>query len=189
METTAQITALLAHWRAGDEAAEGEFLALVYPHLQAIAANRLRAERTDRSLETTDLVQEAFVRLLGQQQAGWKNRAHFFAIAARLMRRVLVDRQRRRQRLKHGNDAVKVALAELPEIAADTAPDWLALHQALQRLGAIDPMAERVVELRFFAGLTHLEAGEVLGCGHATIERRWRFARAWLAQELVATDD
>lgn len=184
MSESARITALLGAWRNGDETAERALLDQVYPHLRAIAANRLRNERPDRSLETTDLVQEAFLRLLGQREASWKNRAHFFAIAARVMRRIVVDQARKRQRVRHGGGVVRVALSELPELAADTVPDWLALHEALTRLGEIDESAERVVELRFFAGLTHDESAKVLGSSRATIERKWRFARAWLCQQL-----
>ncbi len=184
MEDTARITELLVEWRSGNELAERALLDLVYPHLRAIAANRLREEHPDRSLETTDLVQEAFVSLLGQRQASWKNRSHFFAIAARLMRRILADRARRQQRIKRGAGVVQLNLDALPDIAADTDPDWLWLHQALSELGEIDELAERVVELRFFGGLTEEESVEVLGASRATLTRKWRFARAWLEQKL-----
>ena len=152
--------------------------------MRSIAANRLRDEASDRSLETTDLVQEAFVKLLGQREANWENRAHFFAIAARLMRRIVVDHARRRHRLKRGAGAIKLHLDELPEIAADSSTDWLWLHELLKELGEIDPQAERIVELRFFAGLTESEASEVLGSARSTVTRKWRFARAWLQQRL-----
>lgn len=188
MDEGARITELLAEWRGGDEAAERQLLELVYPHLRAIAANRLREERDKRSLETTDLVQELFVKLLGQRKSSWRNRVHFFAIAARLMRRIVVDRARRRQRIKRGAGVVQVTLEEIPQLRADTDPDWLWIHEALTELGQIDPLAERVVELRFFAGLTESEAAEVLDASRTTVGRRWRFARAWLEERLSEDD-
>ncbi|MCH9652178.1 MAG: sigma-70 family RNA polymerase sigma factor [Deltaproteobacteria bacterium] len=181
---TERITELLGRWRCGDERAEHSLLDLIYPHLKAMAANRLRNEQSDGALETTDLVQEVFVKLLGQRQANWKDRTHFFAIAARLMRRIVVDHARQRHRIKRGANFIKVAFDAVPEIAAEASPDLVSLHESMTALGAIDPLAERVVELRFFGGLTEEEAGEVLGISRATIGRKWRFARAWLEQEL-----
>jgi len=179
-----QITELLGQWRGGDEEAEHALLHLIYPHLRAMAANRLRREGADGAFETTDLVQEVFVKLLGQRQSNWRNRTHFFAIAARLMRRILVDHARERQRLKRGAHVVRVALDAVPEIASDSSTDWLSLHESLTALGTIDGLAEQVVELRFFGGLTEEETGVVLGSSRATVGRKWRFARAWLEQNL-----
>ncbi len=181
---TEQITELLGRWRCGDEGAEHSLVDLIYPHLKAMAANRLRKEHSDGALETTDLVQEVFVKLLGQRQANWKDRTHLFAIAARLMRRIVIDQARGRHRIKRGAHIIKVALDLVPEIAAESSPDLVSLHESMTDLGTVDPLAERVVELRFFGGLTEEEAGEVLGISRATAGRKWRFARAWLEQAL-----
>ena len=184
MKENTKITELLKQWRKGDATAEGQLVKSLYPHLRAIAANRLRLEPRDRLLQTTDLVQDAFVRLLREEKSSFNDRAHFFAVAARVMRRILVDRARRRNRVKRGAKVDTFAIEDLPEGLKDISPDWLALHLALEELGEIDSRAERVVEFRYFAGMTHDESAEVLGCSRATVERRWRFARAWLAQHL-----
>lgn len=188
MEDNALFTTLLADWRSGDDSAEGRLVEMVYPHLKAIAANRLRHGNPGHSIDTTDLVQEVFVKLIGQRKSDWRNRAHFFAIAARLMRRIVVDRARQRESLKRGADVVKVSLASLPDLPAQTNPDWLELHRSLTELGEIDPLAERVTELRFFAGLTETETAEVLDSSRRTVARKWRFARAWLEQKLQGDD-
>ena len=182
--TFGEINRLLARWGEGDAAAEERLLALIYPQLQAMAALRRPQQGGDLILQTTDLVHEAYLRLLGQQ-AGWSNRAHFFAIAARVMRRVVIDDARRRGREKRGGEVQWVALEEVSELPRTTPREWIDLDRALDGLAAIDERAARLVELRYFAGLTVEEAAGILGCSEPTAARDWRFARAWLRQRLA----
>ena len=179
-----EITGLLASWRAGNSSAEEQLLRIIYPRLKAIAANRLKGAGASISLQTTDLVHEAFLRLVGQEHTSWANRGHFFAISARLMRRILVDHHRRRKAAKRGGREILVSLDELPALIGEPATDWIRVDESLRRLGSIDPVAERVVELRHFSGLKVEEVVEVLGVSRATGIRKWRFAKAWLKNHL-----
>lgn len=163
------------------EAAE-RLIPILYAELRSLAGRHMLAERPDHTLQPTALVHEAFIRLVDQRHVRWQNRAHFFAIAARTMRRILVDHARR-QRAAKRDGGNRVTLHE--EIAADSpAVDVLALEEALERLREVDERVVRVVELRFFAGLDVSEAAEVLGISAPTVKRDWRFGKAWLAREL-----
>ena len=181
-----QTTELLVAWSHGDSAAGDRLLPRVYDELRAIAARRLGSERGDHTLQPTELVHEMFLRLFGAQRLGWQDRAHFFAVAATMMRRILVDHARRRRRGKRGGDALRISLARLGDISEQRTPDLVALDGALDRLAAIDERKARIVELHFFAGLSVAETAEVLGCSTATVTRHWRMAKAMLLRELEA---
>ncbi len=181
---THEITRLLGEWRTGDEQAEERLIALVYPQLRRIAALRLPRDDRGFTLDTSDLVQEAYLKLLGQN-AEWADRSHFFAVAARLMRRIVVDYARRRSRAKRGGGRRGLPLEEVPELTSDNAVDWLDLDAALDELARIDARAARVVELRFFAGMKGGETADLLGVGSATVARDWRFARSWLRHRIA----
>jgi RNA polymerase sigma factor (TIGR02999 family) len=179
------VTALLRSWRAGDSAALDLLLPLVYDTLRQLAGQRLRsAGSRPVTLQPTALVHEAFLRLV-HGDIDWQSRAHFFAVASRTMRNIAIDHARRRGADKRGGDVVHVDLTSDSEIAAaGPVIDLLALDEALSRLEALDARQARVVELRFFAGLSAEETAEVLGCSEATVVRDWRIARAWLMREL-----
>jgi RNA polymerase sigma factor (TIGR02999 family) len=182
--STPDVTELLHAWRRGEAGALDRLLPLVYHELRRVANARLRHERPDHTLEATGLVHEAYLRLIGAQSPTPQNRAHLFAVAARLMREILVDHARRRAARKRGGSAVLVGLDEsiqAPEVAV---VDILALDQALDELQALDPRLSRVVELRFFSGLTIEETAEALDVSAATVERDWTVSRAWLHQRL-----
>lgn len=176
------VTQLLIAWGHGDEAAGDQLIPLVYGQLHRIARNRLRGEHASLTLQTTDLINEAYVRLV-EQSVNWQSRAHFYGIAARLMRQILVDSARARHALKRGGDQQQISLtaanAELKHNA-----DLLALNDALKTLAEVDPKRSQIVELRFFGGLTIEETAEVMGVSAPTVERSWRAARAWLQTEL-----
>ena len=177
------LTRWLAAWSRGDREAVNHLAPLVYGKLRQLAANYLRQERSGHTLETGALVNEAFLRLLRQGRVSWKNRSHFFAIAALMMRRVLIEHARHRQvagRTPH------VPLDAAAEVASAEASEVPALDEALRLLGARHPQARRIVELRFFGGLNESEIAEVLGISVATVKRRWRFARAWLQRCLAS---
>lgn len=180
-----EVTELLRSLGEGTSEDRDRLVALVYADLRRLAARALRAERRDATLQPTALVHEAYQRLVGQKRTHWKNRAHFFAIAAGLMRRILVDHARRAKALRRGGG---VGIAPLDEAAAggagSPAVDVLALDKALADLGALDPDQARLVELRFFCGLTMVETAEVLGVSRATVYRDWSMARAWLHHRL-----
>lgn len=180
-----EVTALLIAWRGGDAAALERLMPLVYAELRRLAAQRLRGERNAPTLQPTVLVHEAFLRLV-DRRSPWQNRAHFFAVAARTMRRVAVDHARSRLRQKRGGGALRVDLTGVAEAAAVEPPsvDVLALDEALDRLEARDPQQARVVELRFFTGLSEEETAEALGISRSTVQRDWHFARLWLLREL-----
>jgi RNA polymerase sigma factor (TIGR02999 family) len=173
------ITRWLREWSQGDEAALDRLMPAVYGELRRLAAGRLRRERGDHTLETAALVHEAYLRLVEQAHVKWANRAHFLAVAARMMRRVLVDHARRRRYLKRGGAVRRLEIADLDEVPA-RGRDWLALDDALNRLAALDQVQSRIVEMHFFGGLTHEEIAAVLGVSVPTVVRRWRAARAWL---------
>ena len=178
------VTQLLHAWGKGDEAARDELIPLVYDTLRRIARRQLRGERTGHTLETTALINEAYLKLV-EQSVSWQNRAHFYGIAARLMRQLLVDYARNRQRLKRGGDLQKISLTGAVAIAQEQATDLLALDDALETLAEVDRQSSRIVELRFFGGLTIEETAQVMGISTPTVERGWRTARAWLQTELV----
>jgi RNA polymerase sigma factor (TIGR02999 family) len=177
------VTQLLIAWGQGDEVARDELIPLVYETLRRIARHHLRGERAGHSLETAALINEAYLKLV-EQSVSWQSRAHFFGIAARLMRQLLVDYARARQRLKRGGAQWRISLTAAAEIAQEQAVDLLALDEALETLARVDPQRSRLVELRFFGGLTIEETAQVVGVSTPTVERGWRAARAWLQTEL-----
>jgi RNA polymerase sigma factor (TIGR02999 family) len=184
------VTALLLSWRQGDKAALDRLIPLVYDELRRVARARLKDERANHVLQTTALVHETYVRLIDLDRMTIQNRAHFFALAARLMRQVLVDYARRAQADKRGGGVTIVALDDAGPVAAKMADvDVLALDEALEQLAAVDERLCRVVELKFFAGLNIDETAEALEVSAATVERDWSFARAWLYQRLAPQGD
>jgi RNA polymerase sigma factor (TIGR02999 family) len=174
---------LLADWSNEDPAARDALVAIVYEELRRLAHHYMQGERANHTLQTTALVNEAYLRLTDLTRMQWRDRAHFFAMAATLMRRVLVDHARDRGADKRGGGVVFTALQNEP-VAAASRVDALALDEALDRLAAIDPVPARIVELRYFAGLTIDEAAEALGISPATVKREWTWARAWLHRQL-----
>ncbi len=185
--TPPSVTQLLAAWGAGDVAASEQLLAVVYAdlHRQAIAA--MRRENPGHTLQPTALVHEAYLRLV-DQRVPWRNRAQFFGIAAQVMRRILIDHARERHADKRGAGAQPVTLSAVdaqPAPGSDESVDVLALHEALERLSALDPKQAQLVELRYFGGMTIEETAEVLGISPATVKREWAIARAWLKRELT----
>jgi len=183
------VTRLLREWQAGSAPALEQLIPLVYDELHALASRHLSRERRDHTLQTTALVNEAFLKLAGQREVDWQSRAHFFGIAAKLMRRILVDHARRDGRVKRGGGAPHLPLDDFdppaPQAAVEPV-DACVLDMALARLEALDPQQGRVVELRFFAGMTVEETAAVMGLSPATIKREWAVARAWLYRELTA---
>jgi RNA polymerase sigma factor (TIGR02999 family) len=181
---THDLTRLLVAWRSGDAGALDRLVPLVYGELRRQARLQLRHERAGHTLQPTALVHEAFLRLFGQSRAQWQNREQFFAVAARAMRRALVDHARARAAAKRGDGRTQLALADAPEAAAAAGVDVLALDEVLDRLAALDPRQARVVELRYFGGLSASETAIALGTSLATVNRDWAMARAWLFREL-----
>lgn len=181
-----ELTALLRAMRDGDAQAEETLVTLVYPELRKLAGHYLRLERRGHTLETTALVHEAYLRVFRGGDVCWQDRSHFFALAARQMRRILVDHARRRGAAKNPAGRVRVEVEELREPARAPLVDLLALDEALERLEALDPRAARGVELRYFAGLHEAEAAEVLGVSLATLKRDWTFAKAFVLKALGA---
>jgi RNA polymerase sigma factor (TIGR02999 family) len=184
---TAAITQLLVAWGDGQPEALDQLVPLVYEDLRRLAVGYMARETPGHSLQPTALVHEAYVRLVDQRRVQWRNRAHFFGVAASMMRRILVDHARRRRTEKRGGDVERVTLVG-DEIAAGVRNgiDVLALHESLERLAAFDPQQERIVELRYFGGLTIEEAAEVVGVSPATVVREWTIAKAWLRASLSA---
>jgi RNA polymerase sigma factor (TIGR02999 family) len=177
---THDVTHLLVSWREGDRHALDELIPLVYQELRRIAARARRRERAHDTLQTTALVHEAYLRLVDQRNVHWQNRAHFFAVAAQAMRRLLVDRARRRRAAKRGAGAEVVSLTEIPDLPAVARLDVLALDEALTRLAELDPRQSRIVELLCYGGLTVDETAEVLRVSERTVHREWAVAKAWL---------
>lgn len=183
------VSQLLARWSGGDRDALDQLMPLIYAECRRIAARQLAAERGDHTLDPTALVHELYLRLIGQRSATWENRAQFFAVAARLMRRILVDHARAHHAGKRGGDVLFVSLRVAGDTPTDAhAVDVMAIDAALERLGALDPEQVRIVELRYFAGLTVEETAQVVGRSARTVKREWQLARAWLYRELRATD-
>ena len=178
------VTALLNAWRQGDPSAFEAVIPLVYDELQRLAHAHLRRER-HQTLQTADLVHETYVRLVDASRVQWQNRAHFFAIAAQMMRRILVDHARRRQAARRGDNPLALPLTEVDDLGIEVSPDVVAVDEALVALTALDTEKARIVEMRFFGGLSNAEIAEVLGVSLATIVRHWRVARAWLYRYLT----
>lgn len=181
------VTGLLRAWSGGDERAGEKLIPMVYGELRRRAARQLRRER-DATLHTTGLVHEAYLRLVGQRRVSWQSRGQFFLVAAEAMRRVLVDRARARRAAKRA-PACRVTLGEDVAVAEPRDLDVLALDWALEELGSFDPGKARVVELRFFGGLSLEETAEAIGVSPSTVTRQWRLARAWLFRRLTAQPD
>jgi RNA polymerase sigma factor (TIGR02999 family) len=197
-----KVTQLLVNWASGDKRALGELMPLVYGELRRLAERQLRGERRQHTLQRTALVNEAYLRLINQRNVSWQSRAQFIGLAAQLMRRILIDHARGRRRAKRGGGVEPVSLdqtgvvigawdeegshAEALELADDSAVDLTAIDAALARLETIDPGQGRIVELRFFGGLSIEETAEVVGVSPATVKREWALARAWLRRELTS---
>ena len=179
------ITQLLERWSQGDEEALDQLMPLVYDELHRLAGAYLRSERREHTLQPTALVNEAYLKLVRQRNIQWQNRAQFFGVAAQLMRRILVDHARANSADKRGGDRVNVSLKNIGAFGTQPTTDVLALHDVLNRLAEIDPDQSRIVELRFFGGLTIIEAAEVMQVSHSTVEREWKIAKAWLKRELT----
>jgi RNA polymerase sigma factor (TIGR02999 family) len=185
--STSQVTHLLQAWRDGDPAAPEKLMPLVYDELRRIARRRLARERAGHTLQTTALVNEAYLRIVKREDAQWNDRVHFFALAARVMRQLLVDHARRRGRKKRGGgeqDRVSLNAGDIP--TEGNSLDVLALHEALDKLAALDPRKSQLVELRYFGGLSAEETAEALGVSAITVKREWLKAKAWLYRELRA---
>ena len=184
MASTHDVTALLGEWSRGNRTALNQLLPLVYAELCRVAARHLRNERADHTLQPTALVHEVYLRLVDQRQVDWQNRAHFFGVAAQVMRRILVDHARRHGASKRGDGVRCVAIEEARDVAAPNEIPVLALHHALDGLERVDAELARIVELRAFGGLTIEEAAQVLNVSPSTAKRDWRTAKAWLNREL-----
>lgn len=187
-EPTHDLTGLLHRWQAGDSAVEERLLPLVYGELRRIAGRELRRERSDHTLQPTALVHELFLRLTRQTQTSWEGRVHFLAVSAGIMRRILVDHARRRRRVKRGGTLCRVPLEDAPAQDAGRDVDVIALDDALRELAALDADQGRLVELRFFAGLSTEETAVALGVSSRTVKRDWRSAKAWLLRRLGEGD-
>lgn len=183
-DSPSQVTLLLSRWRAGDREALDALMPLVYEELRRLARHYLQQERPDHTLQSTALVHEAYVRLLGQDPPEWKSRTHFFGFAARLMRQILVDHARSHKAAKRGGNSLKLTLEEGLEHGRGKDLDVVALDDALNHLAELSPQQSQIVELRFFSGLTIEDTSEVLGISPATVKRSWTAARAWLFREM-----
>lgn len=181
---TSETTQLLRAWAEGDRAALDRLTPHVYRTLRRIAGNQLKNERAGNSMQATALVHEAYLELIDVTNVDWQHRAHFYAVSAQIMRHILLDRARRRVAAKRGGSAERVSLDELPDLSSGRANELIALDDALNALTAIDERKARVVELRFFGGLSVEETAEVLSVSPETVMRDWKFARSWLQSEL-----
>jgi RNA polymerase sigma factor (TIGR02999 family) len=185
-EPDPNVTQLLELIAAGRKDAEAELIAIVYGELRQIARRLMRREHSHHTLQTTALVHEAYLRLAGQPDVEWQNRAHLYGVAAQIMLRLLVDYGRTRRRAKRGGGGANVPLDEAVAAAAERDPDLVALDDALRELATVDAQQSRIVELRYFGGLTIEETAEVLGVSSMTVKRDWRVARAWLHRQLTS---
>jgi RNA polymerase sigma factor (TIGR02999 family) len=185
---TQEVTQLLVAWSDGDEQALAALVPLVYDELRRLAHRHLGHERAGHTLQTTELVHEAYLRLVDQKEARWRNRAHFIAIASQMMRRILVDYARARRFAKRGAGARRVSLDEAMVVSDERAADVVALDVALKALAQFDKRKSRMVELRFFGGLSIEETAEVLGVSPGTVMRDWTLAKAWLQREISRGD-
>jgi len=179
-----RVTELLAHWSEGDDAALGELTPLVYEELRRLSHHFMSGQRPDHTLQTTALVNEAYLRLADQTNPSWQNRAHFFAVAARAMRQILVNYAKSNSAQKRGGGAVKIEFDEAAIASPEQSAEIMDLHEALERLATLDPRKAQVVELKYFGGLNHDEIAEVMKVSAVTVRRDWVFARAWLHNEL-----
>src|SRR5256712_1490221 len=184
-----EVTQLLMDWGNWNKAAAEKLIPVVYEELHRLAHQYMNKERPGHTLQTSALVNEAYLRLIDQKQVHWQNRAHFFGIAAQLMRRILVDYARNRRYAKRGGGALKVSLDEAAMVSQDRAAELIALDEALQNLTAIDPRRSQVVELRFFGGLSIEETAEVIKISRNTVIRDWTMAKAWLFREISKGQD
>ncbi len=184
-----EMTHILEQIKGGDRDAAKKLLPLVYDEFRALARFYLHQERVNHTLQPTALVHEAYMKLVDQTRVDWQGRSHFFAVAAQAMRRILVDHARSKNRDKRGGGRARVTLDEAVALSPEKEEDVLALDEALEKLAKLDPRQAKVVEMRFFGGLSVEEAAEALGVSKRTVEGDWTFARAWLARELRASDD
>jgi len=179
-----RVTQLLEQWSHGDDAALAELTPLIYEELRRLAHHHMGGERPDHTLQTTALVNEAYLRLAGQTNPSWQNRAHFFALAARAMRQILVNYAKSYRAQKRGGGTIKVELNEAAIVSPEQSKAIVDLHETLERLGTLDSRKARVVELKYFGGLNHGEIAEVMKISTVTVRRDWVFAKAWLYTEL-----
>jgi len=184
-DQTSETTELLRAWAGGDQGALERLTPHVYRELRRIAGHHMQHERAGQTLQATALVHEAYLKLIDITNVDWQHRAHFFAVSAQIMRHILLDQARRRVTAKRGGSAERVNLDDLPDIGGGRARELIALDDALNALAAIDPRKARVIELRFFGGLSMEEAAEVLAVSPDTVMRDWKFARSWLQAELT----
>ncbi len=182
--SSSEVTRLLVDWGNGDEKALDKLMPLVYKELRKLAHRHLQKERAGHTLLTTDLVHEAYLRLVDQHSVQWQNRAHFFGIAAQLMRRILVDRARRRRRVKRGGGATMVSLGDGGVLSSQTDVNLVELDEALKKLAELDTRKARIVELRFFGGLSVDETADFIKTSPVTVMRDWKMAKAWLHRAL-----
>jgi len=185
--SSGSVTKLLVEWKQGDEDALNKLIPLVYVELKRIAKAKLKNEQANHSFQATVLANEAYLRLIGCDNIDWKNRAHFFGVAAQLMRNILVDHARKNIAEKRGGDRYRLSLCDIPDLAKEKDLDLIALDDALNELSLIDPQQSRIVELKYFAGLDMEEIAEVLSISTATISRDWKIAKLWLLQQLDNT--
>ena len=179
-----RVTELLAHWSQGDDAALAELTPLVYEELRRLAHHFMEGQRPDHTLQTTALVNEAYLRLADQTNSNWQSRAHFFAVAARAMRQILVSYARSNRAQKRGGGGARIELNEAAIVSPEESKEIVDLHEALERLATLDSRKAQVVELKYFGGLNYDEMAEVLKISPVTVRRDWEFARAWLHTEL-----
>lgn len=179
-----QVTQLLIDWRNGDRDALDQLMPLVYDELRRIAKRSRRAHPSGNTLQTTDLINEAYLKLAGKRGIDWQDRVHFFAVAARVMRYLLIDNARAKQSAKRGGGAAQISLNEVALISPERSREILALDEALERLAAMDERKSRIIEMRYFAGMSIEEVAEVLDVSEVTVKREWTRAKAWLYREL-----
>jgi len=184
--SSSDVTLLLQRLTDGDQDALDQLIPLIYDELHRLAAFHLQRERVDHTLQTTGLVHEAYLRLVDQKEAQWKNRGHFFAVASQAMRRVLVDYARRHEAVKRGNAVPKIPLDEALAFSQENTHQVLAIDELLEKLALLDPTESKIVELRFFGGLTVEETAEVMDISPATVKREWSVAKAWLPASLAS---
>ena len=184
MHPPESVTQLLIRWSGGDQAALDQLMPMIYQTLRRLATTFMRRERQGHTLEATALVHEAYIRLVDQHTATWQNRTQFFGMAAKLMRNVLVDYARARNASKRGGEQYRISVTDLDQLGSGTDVEVLALNDALNELATAKPTHARIVELKFFGGLTMEDTAQVMGISRATVERDWAFARAWLRNEM-----
>jgi RNA polymerase sigma factor (TIGR02999 family) len=185
MSGTEEITRLLADWGSGNQAALDKLLPLIYEELHRVASSYMRRERSHHILQTTALVHEAYLRLVDQQNANYQSRTHFFAVAAQVMRHILVDYARQQRRVKRGDGQPVLALTDAAVISRERADEVIAINTALENLSTLDPRKGKVFEMRYFGGMSVEEAADALKVSPVTVARDWRMAKAWLKREIV----